>query len=133
MSQPTGYDEFMYMQYGDTLDSMPSNAIFTIPNHDVIMTSQNGRFASPKQHRGVPMTSNNCHVDQTVSMIRLNYAIFREIRKITAKMKNDAEEENLKFVWNKAAKILDRFFLIIFIMINIAAAIVIFGIVHQKK
>ncbi len=129
----TGFDDFIYKQYGNISDNIQNNEVFTIPNQDVIMTSQNGRIAGTKQHQGVSMASKNDHVDQTVMCDHnsLNYAILREIKKITAKMESDAEEEKLKFAWNEAAKILDRFCLLIFIMLKVGAIVMLFEAVYE--
>ncbi len=129
-----GLHDFIYMQNGDISGNMANNEIITMPDYDVRLASPNRGIASLMQHRGVTVASNNCHVDNTDMVSKyssLNYDILREIRKITAKMESDAEEEKLKFVWNEAAKILDRFCLFIFVMLNAVAIVILLGDVYE--
>ena len=50
--------------------------------------------------------------------------MLKHLRQITAKMKEREEQESLKIEWKIVAKILDRFFLMVFILLVIVSSVV---------
>ncbi len=49
-----------------------------------------------------------------------------EIRKLTQKIEEDKKEDNFKYEWKEAAKVLDRVFLIIFGIIEVLISLILF-------
>ena len=50
--------------------------------------------------------------------------ILKHLRQITAKLKEKDEQDNMKAEWKVVAKILDRFFLLVFVLLVFVSSLV---------
>ncbi len=101
------------------------------PNHSQTNGRSNKKVIGHHKVRSSSESMTSCMEADSVGsndiLLGLTQSVLFELRKITKKLKETGEENELQSKWKESAQILDRFFLFIFLISEIALAIYFFG------